>query len=230
MTRPPEYEQVAEWLKAINCDPQFLRELASGYYDIKYAIDNGLTIDRYIEERRQFLTERARRALGGIDLDGKSTAQIAGEYHARQIAECAHYERDLLERIRALKSGDFTVPRWYAEDAAGDGMSVAEVIEWYRNDEIQAASDELDHLDCYYEVRDDEIKAYWIRRARRLSHDSPGDGRPATVGRPGQGAPAPGAILDFPSGPLPGGPGFLSSRAACQPEPQVTRQARVRRA
>lgn len=226
MTRPPEYEQVAEWLDAINCDPRFLRELASGYYDIKYAIDNGLTVDRYIDEQWQFLTERARRALGGIDLDGKTTAQIAEEYHTRQIAECAHHERDLLERIRALKSGDFTVPQWCAEDAARDGISLAEAIEWYRQDEIHAASEELDHLDCYYAVRDDEIRAYWAGRAIRPGHDSPGDGRPAAAGRLGQGAPTQSSILDFPSGPLPDGPGHVSARAACQPEPQVTRQAR----
>jgi hypothetical protein len=212
VTRPPEYEQVAEWLNVI-----------------KDATGTGLTIGTSTGEQRQALAERARRALGGIDLDGKSTAQIAGEYHASQIAGCAQYERDLLERIRALKSGDFTVPRWYAEDAAGDGMSVAEVVEWYRNDEIQAASDELDHLDCYYEVRDDEIQAYWARRASRLSGDCPGDGRPAAGGRPGQDARAPGAILDFPNGPLPDGPGLMSARAACRPHPQVTRQARVRR-
>jgi hypothetical protein len=192
VTRPPEYEQVAEWLDAINCDPRFLRELVSGYYDIKYASDNGLTIDKYIDERRQFLTERARRALGGIDLDGKTTAQIAGEYHARQIAECAHRERDLLERIRALKSGNFAVPGWCAEDAARDGMSLAEAIEWYRQDEIHTASEELDHLDCYYAVRDDEIQAYWAGCA------SPGDGRSAQQ-----------AGLDFPAAPTaspPAGP------------------------
>ena len=210
MTRPPEYEQVAEWLNAINCDPRFVRELTSGYHDIKYAIDNGLTIDRYIDERRQFLTERARRALGGIDLDGKTTAQIAGEYHARQVAECAHRERDLLERIRVLKSGDFTVPRWCAEDAARDGISLAEAIERYRQGEVDAASEELDHLDCYYEVRDDEIQAYWAGRASRLGHDSPDYGRPATAGRLGQGAPAPGSIPDSPSGSTTAGfPGAL---------------------
>jgi hypothetical protein len=229
VTRPPEYEQVAGWLNAINGDLRFLRELASGYYDIKYAIDNGLTLGRYVDERRQFLAERARRALGGIDLDGKTTAQIAGEYHARQIAECAHYERDLLERIRALKSGDFTVPRWCAEDAARDGISLAEAIEWYRQDEIRAASDELDHLDCYYAVRDDEIQAYWARRASRPGHDGPGDGMLATAGRRGRGAPAQGSVLDFPGGPLPDGPGVMSARAARPPQPQVTRQARVRR-
>jgi hypothetical protein len=229
VTRPPEYEQVAGWLNAINGDPRFLRELASGYYDIKYATDNGLTLGRYIDERRQFLAERARRALDGIDLDGKTTAQVAGEYHARQIAECAHYERDLLERIRALKSGDFAVPRWCAEDAARDGISLAGAIEWYRQDEIQAASDELDHLNCYYAVRDDEIRAYWARPASPPGHDGPGDGRPATAGRRGRGAPAPSSSLDFPGGPLPDGPRVMSARAACPPEPQVTRQARVRR-
>jgi hypothetical protein len=226
VTRPPEYEQVEQWLRAINADPAFLRELRSEHSDLKYP---SVTVGRYVAERQQFLAEQARSALGGVSLDGKTTALIAGEYHARQIAECAHHECELLERIRMLKSGDFTAPGWCAEDAARDGTSLAEAIEWYRQDEIDAASEELDHLDCYYEVRDDEVQAYWARRASRPGHDGRGDGGRPTAGRLGQGAPAPGSILDFPSGPLPDKPGLMPARAACQPHPQVTRQARVRR-
>jgi len=218
VTRPPEYEQVAQWLRAINDDPELLQELASGYGDIKYAIEDGLTLDRYVGERRQVLAERGRRALGGIDLDGKSTAQVAEEYHAGQIAACAHRVRDLEERIRALETGDFPVPAWCAEDAARDGISLAQAIERYRQDEINAAARALDYLD-EYAVADHEIQAYWAGRGGRAGHDSPGDGRPATAGRPGQGAPAPASSLDFTSGPLSAGPGLVSGRPAALRRP-----------
>ena len=217
MTRPPEYEQVAQWLRAISNDPELLQELASGYGDIKYAIEDGLTRDRYIGERRQFLAERGRRALGGIDLDGKSTAQVAEEYHAGQIAECAHRVRDLEERIRALETGDFPVPAWCAEDAARDGISLAQAIERYRQDEIYAATRALDYLD-EYAVADHEIQAYWAARDGRAD-DSPGDGRPATAGRSGQGAPAFVSSLDFASGPRPAGPGLMPASPAVPRRP-----------
>jgi hypothetical protein len=198
MTRPPEYEQVAQWLRAINDDPELLRELASGYYDIKYAIEDGLTLDRYIRERRQVLAERGRRALGGIDLDGKNTAQIAAEYHAGQIAECAHLVRDLEERIRALEAGDFPVPAWCAEDAARDGLGLAEATERYRQDEINATARALDYLD-EYAVTDHEIQAYWAADDDRADFDSPDDGEPATAGHPGQATQAPGSSPDLAS-------------------------------
>ena len=213
MTRPPEYEQVAQWLRAINGDPELRQELASGYYDIKYATEDGLTLDRHIGERRQSLAEAGRRELGGIDLDGKSTAQIAGEYHARQIAECAHLIRDLEERIRALESGDFAVPAWCAQGAARDDISLAEAIERYRQDEIYAAAKALDYLD-EYAVADHEIRAYWAEHDCRADYDSPGDGRATAAGRPGQGAPAPDSSSGFARGPLPAGPGVMSARAA----------------
>ena len=212
MTRPPEYEQVAQWLRAISNDPELLEELASGYGDIKYATEDGLTRDRYVGERRQVLAERGRRALGGIDLDGKSTAQIAREYHAGQIAECAHRVRDLEERIRALETGDFPVPAGCAEDAARDGISLPQAIERYRQDEIYAAARALECLD-EYAVADHEIQAYWAGHDGRAD-GSPGDGRRATAGRPGQGAPAPASSLDFTSGPLSAGPGLVPGRPA----------------
>ena len=208
MTRQPEYDQVAQWLHAINDDPgpEFLQELRSGYDDIKYAIDNGLTLDRYTAERRHALAERARRALAGIDLAGKSTAQIAGEYHARQVAECAHHVRDLEERIRALESGDFPVPAWCAEDAARDGISLAEAIERYRQDEIHAAAQALDHLD-QYAVAGHEIQAYWAGRG--------------TTGLP------PHPSLDFPGTAAQGIPARppAARRAAGQPARHATRPA-----
>jgi hypothetical protein len=198
MTRPPEYEQVAQWLRAINDDPELIQELAYGYYDTKYAIEDGLTLDRYIGERRQVLAERGRRALGGIDLDGESTAQIAAEYHAGQIAECAHLMRDLEERIRALEAGDFPVPAWCAEDAASDGLGLAEATERYRQDEIDATAGALDHLD-QYAVTDHEIQAYCAGRDDRADYDSPDDGRSATAGHLGRATPAPGSSPDFAS-------------------------------
>ena len=212
MTRPPEYEQVAQWLRAINNDPELRQELASEYRSIKYAIEDGLTLNRYIGERQQSLAEAGRRALGGIDLDGKSTAQIAGEYHAGQIAECAHRVRALEERIRTLESGDFAVPAWYAQEAARDDLSLAEAIERYRQDEIYAAAKALDCLD-EHAVADHEIQAYWAGRDGPADYDSPGDGRSAAAGRPGQGAPALASSPGFASGPLPARPGVMSARA-----------------
>jgi hypothetical protein len=211
VTRPPEYEQVAQWLRAIKDDPELLRELTSEYHGIKYAIEDGLTLGRYIGERRQLLAECGRRALAGIDLDGKTTARIAAEYHAGQVAGCAHLVRDLEERIRALQAGDFPVPAWCAEDAVRDGISLAEAIERYRQDEIDAATQALDHLD-EYAVGAREIQAYRAGRDSRADYDGPGNGRPAAAGRPGQGRS--GSRLDSAGGPELAGPGLMSARAA----------------
>jgi hypothetical protein len=204
VTRPPEYEQVAQWLRAINDDPELLQELTFKYRDIKYAIEDGLTLDRYIGERRQLLAERGRSALAGIDLDGKSTAQIAEEYHAGQIAECAHRVRDLKERIHALETGDFPVPAWCAQDAVRDGISLVEAIERYRQDEIDAATQALDHLD-EYAVGAREIQAYWAGRDNRTGGNNPGDDRKAAAGRAGQDAPASGPSRGHASGSGPAG-------------------------
>ena len=64
--------------------PGFLKGLERGYYDIKYAADNGLTLERHVVEQWQFLAGRARRALHGVDFEGKSPDEVAGAYHDKQ--------------------------------------------------------------------------------------------------------------------------------------------------
>ena len=212
MTRPPEYGQVAVWLRAIRGDPGLVEDIKSGYYDIKYAVDDGLTLERYVDEQRQFLAEGARRALGGIALDGTSVAQVAEAYHDAQIAEFAVQERALLDRIRALERGDFQVPAWCADDAAHDGISLTQAIERFRRDEAWIARKQLDLLAGQYAVRAEEVAAYWAAvqpgQADRAGSGSrtPGDGsspqgRPqhdqALRRRPGPAADL--AALDFPA-------------------------------
>lgn len=188
MTRPPEYRQVAQWLRAINGDAGFLEEIMSGYYDLKYADDNGLTLKKYVEEQQRFLADTARRELGGIDLEGTSLDQVAQAYHDKQIAQFAARQRVLLERIRALESGEFQAPPQCAKEAARSGISLAQAIEDFRQDELQAARDELDALDDQYAVGEDEVQAYWAATgAARPDRAGPGTGSPgAGSSREGQ--------------------------------------------
>jgi hypothetical protein len=164
MTQSPEYGQVAGWLRAINPDAGYLEGLEAGYYDIKYAADNGLTLETYVIERWQWLADRARRALDGIDPGGRSLDEVAGAYHDKQIAEHAVRQRALRQRIRTLKDEDFEPPSWCADEAAAAGISLEQAIEGYRHDQLLMAEEELARL-FEGDVREEEAEAWRARRA-----------------------------------------------------------------
>jgi len=196
MTTPPEYGQVAEWLRTIDPDAGYLKGLERGYYDIKYAEDDGLTLETYVIRQWEFHAGHARRALDGIDLDGKSLDEVAAAYHDKQIAEYAARRRALQGQIRALESGDFEPPPRLADEAAQWGLSREQAKQEYRQQELGIAEEELGRLPGQYAVRDEEVEAYWAAASRTRTAAARGSGSRTTAkdavtaapGSPGFGA------------------------------------------
>jgi hypothetical protein len=168
MTQPPEYDQVAEWLRAIDADAGFLKGLERGYHDIKYAADNGLTLERHVIEQWQFLADRALHALHGVDLQGKSPDEVAGAYHDKQIAAHALAQRALQQRIGALEDGNSGPPSRPAREAAGRGTSLEQLTSEDRQFERSVAAEELSHL-FDGNVREEEAEAWWAGQAGRAA-------------------------------------------------------------
>ena len=147
-----------------------LKGLERGYHDIKYAADNGLTLERHVVEQWQFLADRARPALRGVDLEGKSPDEIAGAYHDKQIAAHALAQRVLQQRIGALEDGNYEPPSRPAREAAGRGTSLEQLTSEDRQFErsVAVAVEELSHL-FDGNVREEEAEAWWASEAGRAA-------------------------------------------------------------
>ena len=161
MTRPPEYNQVARWLRAISGDPGLLEDIKAGYAGTGHVPGNELALEELAGQQRQLLAAEARSALLWIDLEGKSQGEVAAEYHHDQVTQYAHRQRALRERIRDLTDGDFVVPSWCVSQAARAGVGLELVIEHHRRGELADAQMGLGLLPGRYEVTEGEVGAYW---------------------------------------------------------------------
>jgi hypothetical protein len=186
---PPEYGQVTGWLRAVSADAGFLSSLESGYYDSKYPEE---TLERYVVDRWKFLADRARRALDGVDLEGKSLDEVAWAYHDKQIAAHAIAQRSLQQRIRALDAGDFEPDyAWAAREAALRGTSLEQEIEEDRQRELSHAEEELARLFAG-NVSEQEAEAWWASAAGRAAAQDAMTTGPVSLGHavPGEAATA----------------------------------------
>ena len=156
MIPPPEYNQVARWIRAISGDPGLLDEIRAGYPGAGQVLG-----EEFVEQQRHLLADEARSALSRIDLEGKSLDEVAEEYHQDQVAEYARRDRALRERIRELTDSDFEVPSWCAHQAARDGTDLELVIEEHRQNELADARMDLGLLPRRYQVTDGEAETYW---------------------------------------------------------------------
>ena len=169
MTRPPEYDQVALWLRALTGDPALAGEIKASYPGPGQIPDAGLTRAEYAEQECQRLAAEASRELfsvwfDGIDPHSRNLDQVAEAYHRDQVAECAHSQRGLQEKIRQLEDGDFEVPSWSADQAAQSGTGLELAIAEHRAAAILDARARLAALPGAYKVTDDEVHAYWAAR------------------------------------------------------------------
>ena len=186
MTRPPEYDQVARWLRVLSGDPGLLEEIQAGYPGAGDAWTAGQTRQEYAASEWQRLADEAHRELarvfpGGASLESAALDQVAEAYHRQQVAGYAHRKRALQEGIRQLRDGTFEVPSWCARRAERDGIDIAVVIEDYRLGALTDAHVELGELPRQYQVTEDEARAYGAATAaypgpleRRAGAGSPG--------------------------------------------------------
>jgi hypothetical protein len=212
MTRPPEYDQVARWLRVLSGDRGLLEEIKDGYPGTGDVWTAGLTREEYAAEVWQHLADQAHRNLarvfpGGVSLESANLDQVAEAYHRQQVADYTHRKRALHEGIRQLRDGSFEVPAWCARRAERDGTDIAVVIEDYRQGALFDAQVEIGELPRQYQVTDDEARAYWAARLAEASF--PGPVQPSPPGR-GSG--------ERPNGPplaarrVPPGPGITAHR------------------
>jgi hypothetical protein len=170
MTRPPEYDQVARWIRAISGDPGLLDDIRAGYPGSGQVLG-----EEFVEQQRQLLANEARSALMRIDLEDKSLDEVAEAYHQDQVAEYARRQRALQERIRELTDGDFEVPSRCAYQAARDGTDLELVIEEHRQNELSDARLDLGLLPGRYQVTEGEVETYWavqhLAAARHLVNE-----------------------------------------------------------
>ena len=150
MTRPPEYNQVARWMRAISGDPGLLDDIRAGYPGSGQVLG-----EEFVEQQRQLLVDEARSTLTWIDLEGKSLDEVAEAYHQDQVAKYARRQHALQERIRELSDGDFEVPSWCAYQAARDGTDLELVIQDHRQNELSDARLDLGLLPGRYQVTEE---------------------------------------------------------------------------
>jgi hypothetical protein len=189
MTRPPEYDRVALWLRAFTGEPGLVEDIKTGYSG-RAPTAAGLTREKYAGQQRQRLADDASRELFGVWFDGISLEsanldQVAEAYHQHQVADYAHRQGALQARIRELADGTFEVPSWCPDRAAREGTDLRLVIEDYRQGALAGARAELGVLPGRYDVTEGEVQAYRAAQrhgaARHLIDGHHAD--PATVAR-----------------------------------------------